>query len=173
MASASYRTISAIIPSLDTTPQGAHRIHYVFLFDLESLVLQRFDLKFVFHKWKDDMKVKVNSTSVAKQAKTAFLHGPTVGKLLIVEIENTTFRSEHGKITPPPQKVVWKITRAETRNPDSNPSPNRVVETNTGYPRILLDTESRAEISLTTGCYVHGYRNRNTPFVRLYCVSSI
>ena len=40
-------------------------------------------------------KVKVSYlTSVAKQAKTAFLHGPTVWKSPIVGIEPATFRSE-------------------------------------------------------------------------------
>ena len=40
-------------------------------------------------------------TSVAKQAKTAFLHGPTVWKSPIVGIEPATFRSESAAQTAP------------------------------------------------------------------------
>ena len=35
----------------------------------------------------------------------------------------------------------------------TNPSPNRVIETNTGYPRIPPDIKFCVEISLTAGCY--------------------
>ena len=42
-------------------------------------------------------------TSVAKQAKTAFLHGPTVWKSLIVGIEPATFRSESAALATAPR----------------------------------------------------------------------
>ena len=42
-------------------------------------------------------------TSVAKQAKTAFLHGPTVWKSPIVGIEPATFRSESAALTTAPR----------------------------------------------------------------------
>ena len=49
-------------------------------------------------------KVKVSYlTSVAKQSKTAFLHGPTVWKSPIVGIEPATFRSESAALTTAPQ----------------------------------------------------------------------
>ena len=52
----------------------------------------------------DQTKVKVKGkgnylTSVAKQAKTAFLHGPTVCRSPIVGIEPATFRSESAALT--------------------------------------------------------------------------
>ena len=46
----------------------------------------------------------------------------------------------------------------------SNPSPNRVVETNTEHLRVPLD-KSGPGISLSAGCY-HGYRSRNATSVR-------
>ena len=50
---------------------------------------------FRFAQFSVKVKVKVSYlTSVAKQAKTAFLHGPTVCKSPIVGIEPATFRSE-------------------------------------------------------------------------------
>ena len=42
-------------------------------------------------------------TSVAKQAKTAFLHGPTVWRSAIVGIEPATFRSESAALTTAPR----------------------------------------------------------------------
>ena len=45
-------------------------------------------------------------TSVAKQAKTAFLHGPTVWKSPIVGIEPATFRSESAALTTAPRDTV-------------------------------------------------------------------
>ena len=55
-----------------------------------------------------DQKVKGKGkgnylTSVAKQAKTAFLHGPTVWKSPIVGIEPATFRSESAALTTAPR----------------------------------------------------------------------
>ena len=48
-------------------------------------------------------------TSVAKQAKTAFLHGPTVWKSPIVGIEPATFRSESAALTTAPRDptLIW------------------------------------------------------------------
>ena len=52
------------------------------------------------------LRIKVSYlTSVAKQAKTAFLHGPTVWKSPIVGIEPATFRSESAALTTAPRKA--------------------------------------------------------------------
>ena len=47
-------------------------------------------------------------TSVAKQAKTAFLHGPTVWRSPIVGIEPATFRSESAALTTAPRDPTRK-----------------------------------------------------------------
>ena len=48
-------------------------------------------------------------TSLAKQAKTTFLHGPTVWTSLIVGIEPATFRSESTALTTAPQDPTHKL----------------------------------------------------------------
>ena len=55
-------------------------------------------------------------TSVAKQAKTAFLHGPTVLKSPIVGIEPATFRSESAALTTAPRDPTHKIFIAKRGN---------------------------------------------------------
>ena len=50
-----------------------------------------------------DIKVKVKVSSVAKQAKTTFLQGPTVRKSPIDGIEPGTFRSESATLTTAPR----------------------------------------------------------------------
>ena len=49
--------------------------------------------------------------SVAKQASTASLHGPTVWKLPIVGIEPATFRSESATLTTAPQDLWVNVSR--------------------------------------------------------------
>ena len=49
-------------------------------------------------------------TSVAKQAKNAFLHGPTVCKSPIVGIEPATFRSESAALTTAPRDTDVNFT---------------------------------------------------------------
>ena len=61
-------------------------------------------MKSVSGHLKQRVKVKVSYlTSVAKQAKTAFLRWPTVWKSPIVGIEPATFRSESATLTTAPQ----------------------------------------------------------------------
>ena len=54
-------------------------------------------------------------TSVAKQAKTAFLHGPTVWKSPIVGIEPATFRSESAALTTAPRDPTQDLLGLQRR----------------------------------------------------------
>ena len=80
------------------------RKFYVCIQLLDDCFLEAFAKQFFTSPNFQKVKVKVSYlTLVTKQAKTAFLHGPTVWKSPIVGIELATFRSESAELTTVPR----------------------------------------------------------------------